>query len=226
MTKVSKLSACIILFVIYSNFFTDTVVLEGQQLDFGGPPAKRQRLYGPTELEVKPWISCFEWTHQDEGTEEVTNYIGVSIGADGFFNPLVKVVEDGWMLEIVANVSNQRVNLNNMYKARRDKFFSIMVDPKASEMDKAAAKDAYDRLLSCRVAESKVVTEMKTEFADNWKLQFLRIPLDKQVEKKLVTNEILGNRGIGIVLSIDLKIITDTFEEAAEAKQASPAKQS
>ena len=44
------------------------------------------------------------------------------------------------------------------------------------------------------------------------------------MEKKIATNEILGDNDGGLVLSIDLKVIRDNFEEAAEAKMSSPSK--
>ena len=44
------------------------------------------------------------------------------------------------------------------------------------------------------------------------------------MEKKISTNEILGDNDNALVLSIDLKVIRDNFEEVAEAKMASPSK--
>ena len=193
-------------------------------LDFGEPASKRARLYEPTEMEVKPWVNMFNWTHQDEDCDEVVTYIGFSIGADGLFSPTAKVVEDGWVLEVRALVAANRVELNKMYKARRAKQFNKLISPDVTEGEKVVAKNMYDWLGSRRTAEMNSVTLMKNDHSDNWKLQFLRIPLEQQVEKKIATNEILGDTDGGLVLSIDLKVIRDNFLEAAEAKMASPSK--
>ena len=69
------------------------------------------------------------------------------------------------------------------------------------------------------------MTLMKNNHSDNWKLHFLQIPLGQQAEKKIATNEIMGDHDGALVLSTYLKVICDNFEEAAEAKMASSSKQ-
>ena len=115
-------------------------------LDFGELAAKRARLYEPTEMEVKPWVNMFNWTHQDEDCDKVVTYIGFSISADGLFSPTTKVIEDGWMLEVRALVAANRVELNNMYKACRAKQFNKLISPDVTEVDKVVAKNLYNWL--------------------------------------------------------------------------------
>ena len=61
------------------------------------------------------------------------------------------------------------------------------------------------------MVELNSVTLMKNDNGDNRKFQLLQIPLEQHMEKKIVTNEILGDNDGGLVLSIDLKVIQNNL---------------
>jgi hypothetical protein len=171
-------------------------------------------LYSDDEIEVKPWYHWYKWKGKKD-------FIGVSIGADALYDPMVSVIKDGWVLQVTSPFCESRVNLDIHYKpiidATKKKARYETIDEKAEEHFQELME-----LNARRTAEEAAIQDIKDEVGENYKTGVLRIALPCQVLKQIHKKEIRGdyNQG-GRVLYVDLVVKKEeSFEEAQVAARA------
>jgi hypothetical protein len=171
-------------------------------------------LYADEEIEIKPWYHWYPWKGKKD-------FIGVSIGADALYDPLVSVIKDGWVLQVTSAFCESRVNLDIHYKplidATKKRAREEMIDEKAEEH--------FEELMELnarRTAEEGAIQDIKDAVGENYKTGVLRITMPCQVLKQIHKKEICGeyDKG-GRVLFVDLVVKKEeSFEEAQVAVAA------
>ena len=175
-------------------------------------------IYEKSETMTIPWMNIFPWSHQiDDSTVE--DYIGISMGADGFFSGVeIRVKEEGMVVEVKSKISDSRTNLNNRYQPRMLKAAVAMGNQVSTEQQREEATLKYNRLHDRKTAELKHISAMKNEKGENWPYCFLRIRMESEVAPNIVDKRVEGNAELGKVLSLDLRVKQKaSFVEAAIA---------
>jgi hypothetical protein len=189
-----------------ASFFTPVAV----------SPAPPLSLYTDDEIEVKPWYHWYKW--KGKGKKDL---IGVSIGADALYDPMVSVIKDGWVLQVTSPFCESRTNLDIHYKpiidATKKKARYETIDEKAEEF----FQDLME-LNARKTAEEAAIQDIKDAVGENYKTGVLRISLPCQVLKQIHKKEIRGDYDNGgRVLYVDLVVKKEeSFEEAQVAARA------
>ena len=157
-----------------------------------------------------PWMHVFRYSYENE-VDEIEDFIGIDMGIDGMVNPLVSVIRDGRVLEVVSNVPNGYLANKSLYQRRQAAAIASM----SSGQDVDAAKYQYNVLEARRVASIRGIRAMKKGKGDTWCEQYTRVPLPSRVEEKPVLVEIFTDEHGRKSLTIDLKVADedDTMEE-------------
>jgi uncharacterized protein YihD (DUF1040 family) len=184
-------------------FFTPIVV---------SPPPPS--LYADDEIELKPWYHSYAWKGKKD-------FIGVSVGADALYEPLVSVVKDGWVLQVSSPFCESRVNIDINYKPLID---SAKKRAREETIDEKA-EEYFEELMELnarKTAEEAAIQDIKNSVGENYKTGVLRIALPCQVLKQIHKKEIRGEYDNGgRVLYVDLVVKKEeSFEEAQVAARA------
>jgi uncharacterized protein YihD (DUF1040 family) len=177
-------------------------------------PAPPLSLYSDNEIELKPWYHSYAWKGKKD-------FVGVSIGADALYDPMVSVIKDGWVLQVTSPFCESRVNLDIHYKPLLDAIKKRARDEAIDDK----AEEHFQELMELnarKTAEEAAIQDIKDEVGENYKTGVLRIQLPCQVLKQICKQVIRGdyNQG-GRVLYVDLVVKKEeSFEEAQVAVAA------
>jgi hypothetical protein len=177
-------------------------------------PAPPLSLYSDNEIELKPWYHWYPWKGKKD-------FVGVSIGADSLYDPMVSVIKDGWVLQVTSAFCESRMNLDINYKPLIDSAKKRARD----EMIDEKAEEHFQELMELnarKTAEDAAIQDIKDAVGENYKTGVLRITLPCQVLKQIYKKEIRGeyDKG-GRVLYVDLVVKKEeSFEEAQVAARA------
>ena len=71
--------------------------------------------YGDDEVSFKTWVNVFQWDFMADGSGEVHEFVSADVGSDGLGKPTAQVVDNGRVLEIVAEIKDNRHKTTDCY---------------------------------------------------------------------------------------------------------------
>jgi len=60
--------------------------------------------YSDDEVSFKTWVNVFQWDFMADGSGGVHEFVSADVGSDGLGKPTAQVVDNGRVLEIVAEI--------------------------------------------------------------------------------------------------------------------------
>jgi len=159
-----------------------------------------------------------------DGSGEVHEFVSADVGSDGLGKPTAQVVDNGRVLEIVAEIKDNRHKTTDCYDKAITEYKTILKAAAASLVEEIEAEKKIDMLKARRTAHAKYMKTMKSEKQANWSRQVFRIPLPCEVESKLVNREHKGDNVKGMVFMIDMKKKSDMEEYVGAVAAPTPEK--
>jgi len=137
--------------------------------------------YGDDEVSFKTWVNVFQWDFMADGSGEVQEFVSADVGSDGLGKPTAQVVDNGRVLEIMAEIKDNRHKTTDCYDKAITEHKTILKAAVAGSVEEIEAEKKIDMLKARRTAHAKYMKTMKSEIQANWSRQVFRIPLPCEV---------------------------------------------
>lgn len=183
-------------------------------------------LYKDGEIRLDTWHT--KWTYKFFNNKDVEDRIGLNIGANGFINPTVELIEEGLVLEIKSELPSCRWKneLDLIYNVDVDKQMAIVTDSKTTPEQKQSAMMKISALNARKTAQMDAIQLDFAERKDAWHYGVYRIRLPEACEVEIPLKVVKKDKGM-MVLDVDLIIKKEkTYHGSAAVEMASssPAK--
>ena len=186
---------------------------------FGSPAARRRRImYTDLEQTYKNWYNIYQWTF---GGKQICS---LDVGAKGLENVMIKVVQDGWVLEMTADVDPLRTDLEELFGEEEEEAFEEAAKHPKGSLERKIALEAYNFLVARKAAAGRHLAEQEVKYKEEFGKHVFRIELLFECEKDLTVRRKKDDDDNLLAFKIDLyKKEHETFVKAVWA-DGSPAK--